>query len=455
MKKVAVIGFGVSGQAISRYFINKKYQVFLFETKKKVDFNDEILQQFPEVDFNFETNDFDESNFDLIMISPGVPLDLPVLIRAKQKNIPIKNDVTLFIENWRGSGPIVGVTGSNGKTTIVNLLYQYIKQIGEKVVLAGNIGNSPLDELGKHPQGTIIILELSSYQLESFDTSHYLDICLISNLSSNHLDRYGGSMDKYAEAKMRGIDNQKTKTIICGDDFGIKKYVLPKLKAKNVSLVSLETSSDQIFNNGVYSNEDGDLFVFYDNKSKIVFSDVSNRQLVGLHNLYNIAMVYAILSELNINLNRSEIIRKFKGLEHRIEFVREINGVKYINDSKSSSPEATRVALESVSNDKNIVLILGGNDKGMSFNSLVPVVEESVKVIFLLPGEIETKIKKTFSDLNIEIINVENLEQAISRANMVAQKGDVVLLSPSATSFKLYKNYEERGEHFKEIVNNL
>ena len=456
MKKIAVIGFGISGQAIARYFLKEKKQVFVFDSKSREDFNEKVLKDFEglnDFNLNFGSTEFDETEFDLIMVSPGVPLNLPVLVRAKEKNILIKNDITLFIEKWREVGPVVGVTGSNGKTTIVNLIQTYLKGVGIKSILAGNIGNSPLSEIGRHKKGTIAVLELSSYQLESFAPEHYLDVCLISNLSSNHLDRYGGSMDKYAEAKMMGIDNKETKVVICSDDEGIKKYVMPKLKTKNISLVSLETPIDQVIQDGVYLDSENDLVVSNNQQLFKVFNDIENRKLTGTHNLYNIAASYGVLNKLNADLSHEQITRNFEGLEHRIEFVREIDGVKYINDSKSSSPDATRAAIESLTKTKNIILILGGNDKGMKFDLLNEYIRENVKQIILLPGDIDEKIKKEFSDLDIK--EFENLEQVINFTKEISEKGDIVLLSPAATSFKLYKNYEERGEHFREIVNKL
>jgi len=450
---MAVIGFGISGQAIARYFLKENLEVFVYDLKKEEEFDKGVLNKFSKVKFNFGTTDFNEEEFELIMLSPGVPVSLPVLIRAKEKNISIKNDITLFIEKWREVGQIVGVTGSNGKTTIVNLIYAYLRGSGVKSILAGNVGNSPLDEIGKHKKGTIAVLELSSYQLESFRPEHYLDVCLISNLSSNHLDRYGGSMDKYAEAKMMGIDNKETKVVICSDDEGINKYVIPKLKTKNISLVSLETPIDQVIQDGVYLDSENDLAVSNNQQQFKVLNDIGSRKLIGTHNLYNIAMAYGVLNKLNVDLSYEQITRNFEGLEHRIEFVNEIDGVKYINDSKSSSPDATRVAIESLTKTRNIILILGGNDKGMKFDLLNECIRENVKQIILLPGNIEDKIKSEFLDLDIK--QFEGLESSIKYSKEIAESGDFVLLSPAATSFKLYKNYEERGDHFKELVNGL
>jgi len=478
MKNIAIIGFGVTGQATLRYFLEQAknnnvsdspdgiYKISVFDSKTESDFEDvskEIDKYKTEgVEFNFEKTDFVEDEFDLIMVSPGVPLNLPVLLRAKEKNIPIKNDITLFIENWRniGAGKIVGVTGSNGKTTIVNLLYKYLQDSQIDSIMAGNIGNSPLDILGGFKNKTdnerdvIVVLELSSFQLEAFQPEHYLDVCLISNLSSNHLDRYNGNMQKYADAKMNGIDPQKTDVVLCADDDGIKKYVLPKIKNKKVSLISFETAIDQVGQKGIYMDSENDLVSKDSDLTKKVFTRINDRRLLGIHNLYNIAMVYGVLDFLDVDLKNDETIRNFKGLEHRIEFVRELDSVKYINDSKSSSPTATKVAIESLTKEKNIILILGGNDKGMNFEVLIEPVSDFVEKIILLPGDIDKKIIKTLSEI-VEIEKVDNLVGAVKLAREIAPKKGFVLLSPAATSFKLYKNYEERGEHFKNLIKGL
>lgn len=453
-KKVAVIGFGITGQSACSYLMNQEYSVSVFDSREEKDFDSEILKKFSNVEFNFATNDFNEEDFDFILASPGVPLSISVIKRAKEKSIPVHTDVTLFIEKWRDIGPIVGVTGSNGKTTIVSLIHNYLQGIGVDSILGGNIGISPLEELEKNPKkGTVAVLELSSYQLEYFGAEHYLDVCLITNLSSNHLDRYDGKMELYAEAKMQGINSEKTKFVTCFDDPGIKKYVLPKITTKDLSLVSLETQIDSATEDGVYSNNDGSLTLRRDDEEKVLFEGVENRKLIGLHNLYNIAMSYSVLNYLGADLSRDDLFRNFESLEHRIEFVREIDGVKFINDSKSTSPDSTRVALESVTNNKNVVLMVGGKDKGMDYKLLIPYVEQAVKKIILLPGNSDEKIKKTFGDM--EIVVAENMEQAVEKAKEVAEEGDIVLLSPAAASTEPYKNFEERGKHFKEIVSQI
>jgi UDP-N-acetylmuramoylalanine--D-glutamate ligase len=473
MKKIAVIGFGISGQAIVRFLStvvgqkekaeNLPNEIHVFDSKSSESVDSEVLANFTNnsnIEFHFETNDFDVTEFDEIVISPGVPMKIPVLQRAIENKIPIKNDVTLFIEKWRSishfrennpnSGKIIGVTGSNGKSTVVSLLHEYLKGIGENVILAGNIGNSPLDIFdkdfgsGSKIEESIIILELSSFQLEAFRKEHFLDICVITNISSNHLDRYENNIKLYAQAKMKGIDYFKTNVVVWGPDSGNQKYIIPEINLDNL----IQTDYDIL---------------------ESTFPDTENRKLIGQHNLQNIAMVYSVLDLLRVDSSHDEIIREFTGLEHRLEFVSEIGGVKYINDSKSTSPEALRVALEavnenlSIKNDslknndenstdqKNVILITGGVDKDMDFEYLEHQFS-NLKQVILLPGTISEKITKISEKVNVPIKKVDDMNQAVEFAKTVSVVGDTVLLSPGSGSHNLYKNFEERGKDFKNIV---
>jgi len=456
-KKVVIMGFGVTGQAAIKYLTNKSAVVSVYDSRKESDFDSNLLNKFSDAEFNFETNDFNPEEFDLIVTSPGVSVEKSEILKsARDLGIPIHNDTTLFIEEWRKIGPIVGVTGSNGKSTVVSLLYESIKDQCS-VVLGGNIGASPLDFLYSKPEpGTIAILELSSYQLELFKSEHYLDICLITNISSNHLDRYGGSIEKYSDAKMLGIDNSNTQFITTTDDDGVKKYILPKLKVKNFYDVSFEQLVDEAVEDGIYTNEKGELILKTGDKIDLVFDNVEKRNLIGLHNLYNIGFVLGIINLLNLSTSKSiQKIREFRGLEHRIEKVRELNGVTYVNDSKSTSPAATNVALESLGKNNNVVLIIGGTDKGIDFSSLENSFLNKVKEIVLLPGGIEDKILKIKDELDIKTTEIEKMSEAVEYANQVAVSGDVVLLSPASGSFHQYTSFEKRGEDFKEIVNKI
>lgn len=472
-KKVLIIGFGVTGQAVARFLTKKGKDLVVIDNKSQDNFDDYLLRRFGDVEFHFETTDFDSSQFEFIVASPGVHLDTPDMEKAFEENIPVYNDITLFMEEWRKmGGRVVGVTGSNGKTTIVSLLYDVIKD-NVPAILGGNIGNSPLDLLDiKYAPGTVAVLELSSYQLEAFGPEHWLDVCVISNLSSNHVDRYHGKMSEYARAKTLGIDSEKTEVIITTDDEGTNKYVAPILKenkVRGVNIVSLETSVTEANSTGIYTNENSDLVyvpkgkggVADINNANVLFSKTDDRRLIGLHNLYNIAFVLLAAKIIGIDVSEkvTEKIRNFIGLEHRIEKVAEINGVVYINDSKSTSPESTRVALEAISGDRDTVLIIGGEDKDMSYDYLANIFSQKLAEIVLLQGSIADKIKKLAENSNIKLTEVQNMAEAVSVASELATKmsGDnkIVLLSPASASFRDYKSFEERGADFKARVKDL
>lgn len=487
-KKVAVIGFGVTGQAATRHLISSGNEVHVFDRRPQNDFDDAILKKFPSAQFHFEIIDDDAiqvEQFDYIVASPGIHTDQGPVARAIFAGIPVYNDVTLFIKKWREVGPIVGVTGSNGKTTTVSLLNECLHRRIPSII-AGNIGQSPLDLLGiQYPQGAVAILELSSYQLELFKSEDYLDVCVVTNLGSNHLDRYGGDMRKYASAKLLGINPEKTKVIVTSDDFGTQKHISPQLRQSlkngNVIDVSFENDFRPSVCPGIFLDDEGDLIYYdpssagrgvgvknfsdgnvdknVDGKVEKVLPNPDDRRLIGIHNLYNIGFALAVIRSLGLSIDEEtrEIARNFVGLEHRIEFVREIDHVKYINDSKSTSPDSTQSALRSVGVPKRTILIAGGGDKDMNFSMLEDVFNDYLKMAILLPGSASEKIREIIKNISgVGLVTASDMIDAVRVAKNEAEAGDVIILSPGATSFENgYKDFEDRGSHFKQIVNTI
>lgn len=440
-QKIAVIGFGVTGQSTANFLLSRGAGVSVFEGKEKGDFDVDVIKRIEskggevyfEQDFSkgVSGTEFNPVQYDFVVVSPGISPTSSLFQEIVSHNVEVCNDLTLFIEEWREIGPIIGITGSNGKSTVVSLLYESLKN-QKNCILGGNIGNSPLDMLDvNYEKGTIAILEISSSQLEIFKEQHCMDICLLMNLSSNHLDRYNGQMSLYAEVKLKAVGN-KTKLILCGDDPGTQKFVFPivnKMK-NNPVVVSLENNSNLPKN-----------FNF------------EKCNLKGTHNLYNIAFVIEIMNSLNIPFDLyKEDLEKFKGLEDRIETVKEINGVLYVNDSKSTSPQAIEVALEALGKEKNITLIAGGDDKEMSFKNLEPLFEMYVKNLIILPGDINLKLKNISQSVNV--YEVGNMEEAVKLASSLENLvyGDVVLLSPGSGSHSAYHGFHDRGNRFKEFV---
>lgn len=462
-KKVLVLGFGVTGKAVVNFLTHQKINHTVIDSKSAENFDQALVEKYQSsglTEFIFGINDFDNiSNYDLVMTSPGVSyLHNPILQKALADKIEIKNDVTLFLEEWRNVGKTIGVTGSNGKSTIVTLIHQIISASGSASILVGNIGKSPLDYLveGQKP-GTIAVLELSSYQLESFKPEHAVDVAIISNLSSNHLDHYDGDFQKYAEAKIKIANPDKTKLIVNLDNEETNKYLGQILKdfKNNLYPVSLKTNVDEASSDGAYTNSNGNIFVQANHE--IEFDQSRGLKVFGQHNLYNIAMSLLAFDLIGLKYDDKieKAIRDFSGLEHRIEFVREIGGIVFVNDSKSTTPDSTRAAIESFGQDKNILLIMGGLDKDMNFKVLAPYLEQYVKYLILLPGDAEQKLIDLSNLAETEYFKVFDMKEAVIKARELSAVGDIVLLSPSTASLNMFKSFEHRGAEFKKCVNEL
>ncbi len=441
-QKVAILGFGVTGQSAARYFSALDVPtVHVFDQKSATQFDAALIQEFKNsnvvLHFEHETVP-DITLYDMLMVSSGVPITHPSIQAAFVARIPVFNDITYFLKEWRKIGPIVGVTGSNGKSTTVSLLHHVLNGLGKPNLLVGNIGNSPLAELRRdHVAGTIVIIELSSYQLELFSAEDYADIAVITNLTENHLDRYEGKMELYAQAKLRIAHPDKSDVIITADDRGTQQYIIPRLNPAKIIAVSLEQLS----------------------REATLCADPTQRHLKGEHNLYNIAIVIEVLRKLNIEITDTvlSLIREYRGLEHRIEFVRTHRGVTYVNDSKSTSVDAMRVALEAFGTQKNIILLAGGSDKGGSYSPVADYFNQYVKHIILLEGYESTleRIKKVADAHDVETSRATNFDDVMQRVRTIATDGDVVLLSPGGGHVLHMKNFEEVGRAFKNAVNGL
>lgn len=442
INSIAIVGYGITGRAAIEYFTKIGTQkIHVYESNPESKFDAAILKGHRDAGaiFHFESNTAKNvTEYDMVMASPGCHLDIPIIAEAIKSGVRVCNDVSYFVNFWHEIGPVVGVTGSNGKSTTVSLIEHVLNSIGKKNILVGNIGNSPLPELlQKHAPRTVAIMELSSYQLELFQPEHFVDIGVIMNLTENHLDRYDGKMELYADAKLQMIDFDKTDLILVADDLGTQKYILPKVNKKKVTAISLSNlppESEQ-------------------------FADPEGRALKGEHNLYNIAIVVEVLKKLDIEIDERVVraIREYSGLEHRIEFVRELDGVTYINDSKSTSVDAMRVALEAHGDDKNIIMIVGGSDKGGSFTPLTDYFNKFVKSVVITTGY-DTTVKKlqTLAEKNgIETVTADSLEEAVQLARARAVSGDTVLFSPGGGHVLHMENFMVVGKTFKNIVNNL
>lgn len=378
----------------------------------------------------------------LIIISPGVPQSIDIVKEAKKRNIKVIGEIE-FAYNLIPDRNYISVTGTDGKTTTVNLIYSIISSY-KKARLLGNVGNTFSKEVESIEKDEDIVLELSSFQLETVDNFHS-HISVILNIAEDHLDRYK-DIEDYFNAKKNITKNQNSNDflILNYDNFYTNRYYNELIKTKDISFNVLTFSTKYREANLYYNSEDECL---YYNGEKI-FS-IAKRKLLGMHNIENIlASVLACIKD-NIPIEYiDKAVNNFQSIEHRLEFVKEIDGVRYINDSKATSMSAVMSALKSF--DKDIILIMGGRNKGIDFKPLKSIIEERVKKL-ILTGEASEDLNKMI-DVSNKII-IKDFTEAFDYAKKIAVKGDTVLLSPGCASFDSFKNYEERGKYFKSLVN--
>ena len=378
----------------------------------------------------------------LIIISPGVPQSIDIVKEAKKRNIKVIGEIE-FAYNLIPDRNYISVTGTDGKTTTVNLIYSIINSY-KKARLLGNVGNTFSKEVESIEKDEDIVLELSSFQLETVDNFHS-HISVILNIAEDHLDRYK-DIEDYFNAKKNITKNQNSNDflILNYDNSYTNRYYNELIKTKDIAFNVLTFSTKYREANLYYNSEDECL---YYNDEKI-FS-IAKRKLLGMHNIENIlASVLACIKD-NIPIEYiDKAVNNFKSIEHRLEFVKEIDGVRYINDSKATSMSAVMSALKSF--DKNIILIMGGRNKGIDFKPLKSIIEDRVKKL-ILTGEASEDLNKMI-DVSNKII-IKDFTEAFDYAKKIAVKGDTVLLSPGCASFDSFKNYEERGKYFKSLVN--
>ena len=440
-KKVLVIGLARSGMAAIKILNKLGAKISLSEIKEPSSSEREILESMNVEILNQDMSVFDK-DYDLVIKNPGVSPTGPIVKRLNERNIPIITEIELA---YQVSKPqhYIAITGTNGKTTTTSLVYEILKQAyGDKALVGGNIG-TPLCELVlKHNlmenDGYYISLEISNHQLVDID-KFKPQISTIINLSPDHLETMG-SLENYYKSKTdvyKNMDNEDL-FIFNDDDQTIKEYSLKYPIRCNIQNFSLD-------NKDTYAYLD-DGYIIINNEKVLPLNCI---KLVGKHNVQNVMISVMVAKALNIsNEDIVTAISNFKGVEHRIEFVREINGVRYYNDSKGTNTDASITAVKSFKD--NIILLVGGYEKGLSMDEMKKYMKPVKKVIgYGFAG------KRIAGDLVDDPIVVTTLDEAVNEAYKLAQYGDTVLLSPTTSSYDQYKNYEERGKHFKELVNKL
>ncbi|MBI3110750.1 MAG: UDP-N-acetylmuramoyl-L-alanine--D-glutamate ligase [Ignavibacteriales bacterium] len=441
---VSVIGAARSGVAVGRLLQSQGAKVFLSDrdSEEKLRLH---LPHLNESGIAYELGGHTERVFQcsLMVISPGVPSNAPVVLQAQQRGIKVVSEVE--VAGWFCRASMIAITGSNGKTTTTTLIGRVLGDAKKKHALAGNIGTAFSSVVLELAQGDVAVLEISSFQLDHCETFRP-SISVLLNITQNHMDRYGNSMERYAASKARIFMNQTPQDVLLynADDLWTSR-VIAQAKCRAIPF-----SREKRLAIGAFV-EDGNLVTMLGGKRTGVIP-VDDISIKGPHNLYN-AMAAALTGQL-MNIGTASIratLRNFKGVEHRQEFVREVNGVRYYNDSKATSVEAVWYALQAF--DQPIVLMLGGRDKGNDYSRLADFVGKKVRSIVAL-GESAGTVEKAFTALK-PVRQATSMDEAVMIAQQLAQPGDVVLLSPACASFDWFENYEQRGLVFKELVKNL
>ena len=444
MKRLIILGGGESGVGAALLGIQKGYDVFVSD-------KGEISKKYKEVllhnKIDFEEKNHTESkvlNAHLVIKSPGIPDNVPLVLELKEKSIPVISEIEFAAEYTDAT--IVGITGSNGKTTTTLLVHHILKNAGLNVGVAGNIGDSFAQQVAEENYKNYV-LEISSFQLDGIDkyNSH---IAILTNITPDHLDRYEYDFNKYIASKFRITKNQKSTDYLIydADDAAIKNWLQNNTTEAKLVPFSIEKELEY----GAFLKDNN--IIININKDKLIMP-LSTLSVKGKHNTKN-AMAATMAAQL-LKVRKESIkesLSNFEGAEHRLENVAKIRGVEYINDSKATNVNATFYALECM--DKTTVWIVGGVDKGNDYNDLLPLVREKVKAIVCL-GMDNEKIKNTFGNVVDLIIETAGAEEAVKVSHKLAEKGDVVLLSPACASFDLFENYEDRGRKFKKAVRSL
>ena len=460
-KRVLVLGFGRQGKALARWLPKVGARVLVNDQRSAEDMNLN-RKDYPGVEFILGRHPTAIlRGLDLICVSGGVSLDMPLLEAARERNIPLTNDAQLFME--RCPAPIIGITGSAGKTTTTTLVGEIVQRAGYKTWVGGNIGDVLLDVLDDIAVDDVVVMELSSFQLELMTTSP--QVAAILNITPNHLDRHK-TMANYVTAKANIIAHQKPNdiAILCEDDpvtkslEGMIRGELATFSARSMVPNGTFCVGNRLVVSGAASFD----YVPH------ILCEKHEIPLRGDHNVLNVLAACAIAGSLGLAAKRPgiepeimrEVITQFLPVPHRLEVVREINGVTYVNDSIATAPERLLAALRSF--DEPLILLLGGADKDLPWEDAVHLALQKSRYVILFGksgkkqvGDKTLKLFQLMGATEQVVLRVPTLEEAVKRAAEISQKGDVVLLSPGGTSYDAYHDFAERGEHFRQLVEKL
>src|SRR5688572_8298509 len=449
-KRMVILGGGESGIGAALLAKQQGYDVFLSDgSSLKENYRNELQT----AGIPFEEGSHDEElilGADEIVKSPGIPEKNDLMKVIRKKKIPVISEIELA---WRykGDSKVIGITGSNGKTTTTALTFHICNEAGLDCAMVGNIGFSFAKQVAEDPKA-VYVAEISSFQLDDI-RDFRPDIAILTNITEDHLDRYDYNFENYIRSKFRIAMNQEQDDhfIYCYDDHVTMKYINdPKAIGFNIKSNQLPISMKRELPNGAFI-KDGDMYVR--TGQDYMTMSVYDFALKGKHNQYN--TMAACVAGATMDIRKEKIrdaVQNFQSLEHRMEHVATIRGVEFINDSKATNVNSTWYALESMT--RPTILIAGGVDKGNDYSLIAGLVKEKVKAIICL-GTDNRKIHEAFGHMINPIVNTGSAAEAVHAAFHFAEKGDVVLLSPACASFDLFMNYEDRGNQFKKAVKDL
>lgn len=445
-KKVLVLGFGISGLSTVKALNQLGAQIIISDSKSELELKD-LFDKIQDIDMekHLNTNELALENIDLIIKSPGILPNLPILIEAEMRNIEIITDIE-FAYRISPTPNIIAITGTNGKTTCTSLIGEIFKRANFNTYVAGNIGVAVADKIINSNVEDVFIIETSSFQLEH--TIYFRPkVSLITNITSDHLN-WHGNIESYINAKKKIFKNQEERdfTVLNYDDKTIRNM------KENINSKIIWFSVNNKLEEGIFIEDDYIVIRFKGITNKVLpYKDI---KIIGKHNLENALACIGVSLAMDIELDIiSEVLRDFPGVEHRLEYVRTINEISFYNDSKGTNPDSTIKAIEAVNSP--IILIAGGYNKDSQFHKLFQSFNGKVKEIILL-GETKEKLKATALKNNFENIHlVENMEEAVQLAYSHGVEGDNILLSPACASWDMYNSFEERGLDFKNLVHGL
>ncbi len=445
-KKISIVGAAKSGLAAAKTLLEGGAQIFISDLQPEEKLKATLVKEdlFNKVAYEADGNTDKVLDSDFIVLSPGVRPDIPVLVKASEKHIPIYSEIEIAYRLSKGKRLVV--TGSNGKTTTTTLLSLFCKEQFDKVFLGGNIGIPMMSFATKTSDDSVQVLEVSSFQLETI-CDFRPDIGVITNFFENHLDRYP-NYKAYIDAKKNiALNMGPEQCLILNVDQKLMLEMEPNLKCR-VAWFGREINDKKP---AVTIKDNYYIFIDRDGKETKLF-DEKTPKLIGRHNQENImcASLAAILAGVEPN-RLAKVVKEFSGVEHRLEWVRDVSGVCFINDSKGTNCAASITALKACK--RPLILIAGGRDKGTDLTEWVETIRQIARGVILF-GEAKDRFRASLEGV-VPLKTAQNLEQSVNLAYQWADKGDTVLLSPACSSYDQYPNFEVRGKHFKDLVNSL